>query len=220
MQRALPSYFVVHADIESAPAYRYAQMSRPVCEAELKKRGVHFRRERALGVLAPLRLVGPINGIHFRGEGTPEQRAVSPHEIIDCRVVLSLYDSTAILKRHGIVEVRHFSMYRMPPPSWPRSRIATRHLGGLAIDAGRFIKADGSVLDVDRDFHGAIDAKTCGPGASPRPATPIALALRALLCDVVSARLFTVVLTPNYDAPHKNHFHWELAPGKHWLLIH
>ncbi len=220
LQRSLPAYFFVPADIEATPAYRYAQLSRTACESELKRRGVRFRRESARGVLAPLRLLGPLNGIHIRGEGTDEERAKSPHEIIDCRVVLSLYDSTPILKRHGVVEIRHFSMYRLPPPSFPRGRPATRHLGGLAIDTGRFLKADGSLLDVDRDFHGAIDAKTCGPGASPRPATPSALSLRALLCDIVAARLFTVVLTPNYDAPHKNHFHLELAPGKHWLLIH
>lgn len=220
MQRSLPAYFVVPADIEESPAYRYAQLTRPACEGELRRRKVHFRRERALGVMAPVRLLGPINGIHFRGEGTDEQRAKSVHEIVDCRVALSLFDSTALLKRHGIVEVRHFSMYRLPPPSWPRSRVATRHLGGLAIDMGRFLRADGSALDVDRDFHGAIDAKTCGPGAGPRPATKDALALRALLCEIVAERLFTVVLTPNYDPPHKNHFHLELAPGKHWLLIH
>lgn len=220
LQRSLPPYFTAPADIEETPAYRYAQLSRPACEAELKRRRVLFRRERALGVLAPVRLQGPLNGIHFRGEGTDEQRAQSPHEIIDCRVILSLFDSTEILKRHSVVEVRHFSMYRLPPPSWPRSKPATRHLGGLAIDAGRFLLADGSVLDVDRDFHGAIDAKTCGPGAAPRPATPVALSLRRLLCDLVDQRLFTVVLTPNYDPPHKNHFHFELAPGKRWLLIH
>lgn len=216
----LPPYLQLPADIESTPAYRYAQLSRSACEAELARRHIATQPARALGVLAPRRLIGPLNGVYFRGEGTDETRAQSPHEIVDCRLVLALFDMAAILKRHQIVEVRHFSMYRLPPPSWPRSRVADRHLGALAIDAGRFIQQDGHVLDVDQHFHGAIGAKTCGPGATPRPATAQALALRAVLCEIVAQRLFNVVLTPNYNEPHKNHFHLEVTAGKRWLLVH
>jgi hypothetical protein len=219
-RHSLPPYLELPADIEATPAYRYAQLSRSACEAELRRRKVLSRPDRALGVMAPLRLNGPLNGVLFRGEGTDESRAKSPHEILDCRLALALFDLAAILKRYDIVEVRHFSMYRLPPPSWPRSRIADRHLGALAIDAGRFIKRDGNVLDVDQHFHGAIGAKTCGPGAAPKPATKPALELRALLCEIVAQRLFNVVLTPNYNEPHKNHFHLEVTAGKRWLLVH
>ncbi len=220
MRAKLPPYLEMPADIESTAAYRYAQLTRAACEAELSRRKIRSRPDRALGVLAPRRLIGPLNGVYFRGEGTDEARAQSLHEILDCRLTLALYDMAAILKRYHIVEVRHFSMYRLPPPSWPRSRVADRHLGALAIDAGRFIKQDGSVLDVDRHFNGAIGDKTCGPGAKPKPATPPALELRALLCEIVAERLFNVVLTPNYNEPHKNHFHLEVTAGKRWLLVH
>lgn len=214
------SHFEVPSDLEDTPAYRYAHLSRAACEAELKKRDIPFKRVSARGVLAPVRLEGPIKGIWFRGEGTDAERAQSPHEIVDCRLVLALDDSVATLAEHGIVEVRHFSMYRLPPSSWPWSRPAARHLGALAFDAGRFLKKDGGVLDVDRHFHGAIGARTCGPGAGPRPATAEAKELRALLCKLVERRLFTAVLTPNYNRPHKNHFHLEVAPGKRWFLVH
>ena len=165
---------------------------------------MHFRRERALGVLVPVRLQGPqtasTSGAKERTSSAPE-----PARIIDCRVVLSLFDSTEILKRHRVVEVRHFSMYRLPPPSWPRSKPATRHLGGLAIDAGRFLLADGSALDVDRDFHGAIDAKTCGR-EPPRArhahrAEPAPLAVRPGGCAPIHRRAH-----PNYDPPHRTTF--------------
>jgi hypothetical protein len=171
-------------------------------------------------VLLGVRLTGPLGGVLFRGEGTDEERARSPHEIVDCRLVLALDDAAATLREHDIVEVRHFSMYRLPPASWPMNKPATRHLGAVAIDAGRFIKKDGSVLDVDRHFHGAIGARTCGPGAGPRPATREALELRAILCKLAARRLFNVVLTPNYNAPHKNHFHLEVTEGKTWFLVH
>ena len=153
-------------------------------------------------------------------EGTDAERAQSPHEIVDCRLVLALDDCAEVLRRHDIVEVRHFSVYRLPPKSWPRGRAAERHLGAVAIDAGRFIKQDGSVLDVDKHFHGALGAKTCGEGAAPRPVSKESLELRAFLCEIVSHRLFNVVLTPNYNPPHKNHFHLEVTAGKKWFLVH
>lgn len=213
-------YLDTSGDITSTAAYRYGQLSRTECEAELKKRHLPFRRDSARGVLAPVRLSGPLHGVLFQGEGTDKTRAQSPHEIVDCRLVLALADSVETLRKHDIVEVRHYSMYRLPEPSWPRGQQATRHLGAMAIDAGFFIKKNGSILDVDRHFHGAIGAKTCGPGAAPRPATREALELRALLCELVSRRLFNVVLTPNYNAPHKNHFHLEVSAGKKWFLVH
>lgn len=216
----LPNYFELPSDATETPAYRYAQLSRSQCEAELKARQISFKRESARGVLAPIRLTGPLSGIFFRGEGTDESRAHSPHEIVDCRLVLALHDSTEILREHDVVEVRHYSMYRLPEPSWPRNKPADRHMGAVAIDAGKFFKKDGSVLDVDRHFHGRIGAKTCGAGAAPRPATAESLELRKLLCKLVERRLFTVVLTPNYNVPHKNHFHLEVAAGKKWFLVH
>ena len=220
LQNASTPYLDLTVDATTTPAYRYAQMPRTKCEAELKQRHIPWKRESARGVLAPVRLLGPIRGILFRGEGTDEERAKNLHEILDCRLVLALDDLTESLHKHHIVEVRHFSMYRLPEDSWPRGKPATRHMGGLAIDAGIFIRKDGSVLNVDRHFHGAIGAKTCGPGARPRPATPEAVELRELLCEIAARRLFNVVLTPNFNAPHKNHFHLEVTAGKTWFLLH
>lgn len=213
-------HFTVPADATTTAAYRYAQMSRAACEAELVARNIPFKRESARGVLAPIRLTGPVHGILIRAEGSNKKGKASLHEIIDCRLVLALYDAAEILREHDIVEVRHLSIYRLPSSSWPRWKPAARHMGAVAIDAGRFIKQDGRVLNVLGHFHGAIGAKTCGPGAKPRPATREAVELRRLLCKLVAARLFTVVLTPNYNAPHRNHFHLEVAAGKQWFLLH
>lgn len=99
------------SDVTDTPAYRYGQLSQAACEAELKMRDIRFRRERALGVFAPVRLSGPLHGVLFRTELSDKERASSPHEIADCRLVLALDDCAAILRRHDIVEVRHYSMY-------------------------------------------------------------------------------------------------------------
>lgn len=220
VQKPTTSYYDKPADLTTTPAYRYGQLSRAACEAELRARHIPFRRASAVGVLAPVRLTGPLRGVLFRGEGTEKERAKSLHEIIDCRLVLALDDCAELLQSRGIVEVRHYSIYRLPEKSWPKAKPAARHMGGVAIDAGLFIKKDGRALDVNKHFHGAIGAKTCGAGAAPKPATADALELRAMLCDIVALRLFNVVLTPNYNPPHKNHFHLEVAADKKWFLVH
>lgn len=218
-RKEIPSALFTPSDAAETPAYRYGQLSRAACEAELRARHIPFKRETAKGVLAPVRLTGPLHGVVFRTEGTEKERAASPHEIGDCRLVLALDDYAEILHKHGIVEVRHYSMYRPPTDGWPRHKEALHHMGAVAIDAGRFVTGEGRVLDVDKHFHGAIGARTCGPGARPKPATAEARALRAILCEGVARRLFNVVLTPNYNPPHKNHFHLEVTAGVKWFLV-
>lgn len=208
-------------DPADAPASRYARLDRAACEAELGRRAIAFSRvDEARGVLAPVRLSGALHGVTY-GTGLAEkQRASSLWEIVDCRLALALDDFAAMLEQHDVVRVVHYSIYRPPARAWPADKIASRHPGALAIDAAKFVKRDGSTLVVERDFHGRIGAPTCDPGAGPAPATPEALELRAILCDAAHARLFHVMLTPDYNWPHRNHFHLEVTAGVRWFLVH
>jgi len=110
-------------------------------------------------------------------------------------------------------------MHRLVPKTWPEGKPTKQHMAGRAIDAARFIKRDGSYLDVDKHFNGRIGAATCGDKAAPYPATPEAVELRSILCEAITRRLFNVALTPNYNRAHKNHFHLEVSAGT-WFLIH
>jgi hypothetical protein len=194
------------------PAGPYGALDRGTCEAELGRRGVPFDRvDEARGVRAPIRLTGPVRGVTFTSMLPASQRATSPLEILDCRLGLALDDFAAQLAAHDIVEVVHFSMYRPPPRGWPAEKTGARHSGALAIDAATFVKRDGRRLDVLRDFHGRIGATPCGPGAGPQPSTPDALELRQIFCDAAGARLFNVALTPDFNWPHRNHFHLEVS---------
>jgi len=209
------------ADPTVTPAFRYANQSRASCEAELTRRSIAFRHvDEARGVLAPLRLAGPLHGVTFHSGLPALQRATSPYEIVDCRLVLALDDFATLLASHDIVEVVHMSMYRPPPHRWPSGKIGTRHDGALAIDAGQFVKRDGTVLDIEKDFHGHIGSTTCGPNTGPSPATPAALELRDIVCDAADQHLFNVELTPDYNWPHRNHLHLEVAANVRWFLVH
>ncbi|HEX4452967.1 MAG TPA: extensin family protein [Kofleriaceae bacterium] len=214
------SRFETPADADAMPAVRYGAMSADDCIAELGTRQIPFTRETAKGVLVPVRLAGPLHGVTFKTDLSDAQRATTPWEIGDCRLVLAMDDFAQILAKHDIVEVRHYSMYRVPPKSWPDDRIGIEHNGGLALDAARFTKSDGTKLVVLDDFHGAIGDATCGDEAKPRRATDKATELRAILCEAVADHLFNVVLTPNFNKPHRNHFHLEVMANKKWFLVH
>ena len=212
---------VVPPSADDAPALRYGRLDRVACEAELERRSIPFTRvDEARGVLAPVRLRGALHGVTFH-TGVPEaDRSSSPWEIVDCRLALALDDFAAQLAKHDITQVIHFSIYRPPVASWPGGKLASRHPGGLAIDAGVFVKRDGTRLQVERDFHGRIGAHTCGPGTGPHPATPEAVELRSIVCDAAQAHLFNVELTPDYNRPHRNHFHLEVTAGVAWFVVH
>lgn len=199
-------------------AIRYAAMSRDECEAELTARGIAFRREEAKGVLAPVRLEGPLHGVVYRTNLKEEARDTTLWEIADCRLVLALDDFAAILAEHDIVEVRHYSMYRKPPARWADDKIGGQHRGALALDAARFIRRDGSELDVLDHFKGKLRSKTCGAGAR-KVVTAEATELREIVCAAVDRQLFNVVLTPNFNRGHRNHFHLEVTAGVTWFMV-
>jgi hypothetical protein len=211
----------VPADFGATPAVRYAGFDRTRCEAELAHRSIaHARVSDARGVLAPIRLTGPLRGVEFHSVLPSSLRAGSPYEIMDCRLVLALHDFAAILAKHDVVEVIHLSAYRPPSKAWPSGRVASRHPGALALDVGAFVLRDGTRLDVEKHFHGRIGTKTCGPGTGPSPATPEATTLRNIVCEAADQRLFNVELTPDYNWQHRNHFHLEVTAGVRWFLVH
>ena len=203
---------------DDPPAIRYAGLTQEACEAELATRHIEFARETAKGVLAPVRLKGSLHGVEFRTNLKDEQRATTPWEIADCRLVLAMDDFAKILEQHGIVQVRHYSMYRTAPKRWPDDKIGGQHNGGLALDAARFIRRDGTKLDVNDDFKGRVGAKTCGPKAR-KAKTAEAIELREIVCAAVDQQLFNVVLTPDFNRRHRNHFHLEVTAGVKWFMV-
>jgi hypothetical protein len=106
---------------ERSPAYRYANMTDAEAVAELSRRQVAFVKVDAVpGVRAPIRLAGKLHGVHVHSALPPDQRATSPFEILDARLALALDDFCALLERHDIDELVHFTMYRpnaAPPPA-------------------------------------------------------------------------------------------------------
>jgi len=196
-----------------AVASRYAGLDRAACEGELHRRKIVFTRvEEARGVVAPLRLDGPLSGVKFRSNLGAKAARVSPYDIYDCRLVLSLDDFARVLAKHDVVEVVHLSVWRPVSSKTVLKGPGRRHTGALASDAAIFKLADGKTLSVEKDFHGRIGAKPC-------PASESASELRKIACEANQARLFNVLLTPDYNWAHRNHFHLEVTAGVKWTLV-
>jgi hypothetical protein len=202
-------------------ASRYASLDRGSCELELTKRRIAFERVgEARGVIAPLRLKGPIAGVDFHSMLPTAQRRTSPYEIYDCRLVLALDDWARVLARHDVVEVVHYSVYRPPPAKQVLSGPGRRHSGALAIDAAIFKTRDGKTISVEKDFHGRIGGKPCAAPPTKQVGLPAeAVTLRQIVCEAYDAQLFNVMLTPDYNWPHRNHFHLEVTAGARWVFV-
>jgi hypothetical protein len=216
---------VVEDDWAKSPAAKYAALQRDACLRELRSRGIAFTEvPEARGVLAPIRLRGPLGGVTYRTEAPAAEREKSPFEVFDCRLALALDDFGAILRAHDVEEALIFSAWRPPPKSWPATKLATRHPGALAVDIRVFVKkaAPGSerpTLVVERDWLPAHEAPSCGDKAPPiLPDTAEAREIRDIFCQASDRRIFSSMLGPNYDKPHKNHFHLEVTPGVKWRL--
>jgi hypothetical protein len=205
-----------------APSILYAGLEPAACLAEIARRGIAVEAApETAEVATPLWLRGLLHGVAVHSALPEKQRRRSEAEIFDCRLILAVDDFAALLAARDVVEVVHLSAHRPRAsngclPRYP----GLQHCAALALDVGSFRRKDGSVLKVERDFHGRIGQSTCAGRARPKPASAEASELWSIVCDAAARALFHVILTPNYNAEHRNHFHVEIAPGAAWMLVH
>ena len=205
---------------ESTLAYRYANLSDEEALAELARRRIDWvpAKPPLPGVRTPIRLAGPLRGVSIHSSLPPAERADSAFEILDARLALALDDFCALLGRHDIVELVHYTMYRPPAETPAEGQKPIRHPAGLAIDVGALRKRDGSWLAVGPHWPSNIGAKTCGDGAVEHW-TREARELVSIVCEATDERLFHFALTPDFDAAHADHVHLEIKPQAHSFIV-
>jgi hypothetical protein len=216
---APPTDYSIYAVPGTSPALGYARLDRDTCEAELQSRRIDFAQaEETPGVRAPVRLTGPLHGVSIHSMLPPAARARSRADLLDCRLALSLDDFAATIAQRGIVEILMLSAYRTRAESGCTYKYdGEQHCAALAVDVGSFKRRDGTVLNVERDFHGRVGTLTCRNEAHPTPETPAAKELWDIACDA-AGKNFLVVLTPNWNIEHRNHLHLELTTHD-WVLV-
>ncbi len=183
-------------DEEDVAVPTFALLKGEACIRDLVKRGLDVKAAPAVyGVETPVHLKGDVGGVLWVNAWDPK---VPMH--IDCRFAYSLLRFAPILKAHHVQKVTWTSTYRAPGGR----RITSQHGRGLAVDVHSVILDDGRELVVLSDWRKAYGTATDCVGTPPTPESRI---LRTLVCQTEDANIFRLVLTPDSDWGHQNHFH-------------
>jgi hypothetical protein len=179
------------------------------CEQLLREAGVSFRAAR----LTPRKERVRGNEVLSCGAeqvvtylGSPAKIRYSSPPLLTCRLALALARLEQVAQEEArrqfgrrIVKLTQGGTYNCR--KMVRFDFVSEHSYANAIDLKEFWLEGGRRVRVSEHF-----------GALGRPpATPEAKFLRALARRAFDERLFSVVLTPYYDALHRDHFHLDLA---------
>ena len=169
------------------------------CTAELDARDVPWKKAVKKGIADGVEITGPIGGVTFRAYDRPL--------VIDCSLAVSLAEAGRYLRELGVDTVTFSSAYSRR--NVRGTKRPSKHSYGLAIDVHTFEGPDLGTLRIDRDYEqGLGDVMDC-VGA---PLTQGGAVLKVLQCQLVRSGLFHLVLSPDYDDAHHDHFHLEVKP--------
>ncbi|MEL6177829.1 MAG: extensin family protein [Myxococcota bacterium] len=178
------------------------------CLQELTMRGVvwdtwGYTTQSASGqqctISDPIRVQSPINGVSYRYVSHDYYRTLS----MSCELALALYDLGDLLREYDIVEVIDIGTFNCRTISGT-SRLS-QHSFGTAIDIYGFTASDGTDYILERDWEHDTD----------EPVAENARVLYTIAQRMYDEHIFNIILTPNYNAGHDNHFHVDLTAGSH-----
>ena len=187
---------VVLVALVAAPA---AADPLPACHAELDARHVTYKRAHRKGIADGVEITGSLGGVVITGYDEPL--------VIDCSLAVSLAEAGPYFAALGIERATFASAYSRR--NVRGTNHPSKHSFGLAIDVSRFHgKATGD-LSVAADFEQGLGDDVDCVG---QPATRGGATLKVLQCQLVRSGLFYLVLSPDYDDAHHDHFHLEARP--------
>ncbi len=167
------------------------------------------------GVSDPVTVTTPINGIVHRYSANDTPRDTF---FMDCSLALSLARAASHLRRRDIIELVDMGVYNYrcigggTPPDCPNG--ISQHAYAKGIDIAGFTTSDGEYYSVNDDW--VID-----PDSEPTCAAPTEAGkdefLHELICDIKADGIWNIVLTPNFNAAHRNHFHVDLTTGSNFI---
>lgn len=167
------------------------------------------------GVEDPVTAQMPINGVPYQVVGAMTPRTTM---FADCQIIRSLVLAAPAFRERGITQVTDYGVYNYrcigggTPPNCPNG--ISQHAYAMAIDLAGFTIGDGTFYSVNDDWVIDPDAEeTCdAPTEEGRDRF-----LHELICELKAAAVWNIVLTPNYNADHRNHFHVDLTPDADFI---
>jgi hypothetical protein len=171
------------------------------CLHALDTRGVPWKPARRPGIALAVEVTGAIAGVTYASTDGPRPL------VLDCSLVVSLAEAGAYMTALGIDHATYSSAYQVRTVRGTQK--PSKHSFGLAIDVHTFSGPSLGTLSVERDFEQGLGDDIDCIGA---PLTQGGALLKILECQLVRSGLFFLVLNPDYDADHYNHFHLEARP--------
>lgn len=191
MRTALVAALLVSTSIASAD-------DGPSCYDELDARKVSYKRAKRPGIVHGVEITGPLGGVTFGGHDSL---------VIDCSLAVSLDEVGRYFRALGIDTAMFSSAYSRRTVRGTNR--PSKHSFGLAIDVHALAGPDVGSLRIDRDYEqGLGDAVDC----VGMPMTQGGAILKILQCQLVRSGLFHLVLSPDYDDAHHDHYHLEVKP--------
>jgi hypothetical protein len=137
----------------------------------------------------------------------PGRIAYNPPPLVTCAMAAALASFEAIVQDAAmaiyhapIVRIDQLGTYNCRP-MLANPSFVSEHSYANALDLARFVLKDGRTIEVLRDFDVGDD----------EPKRPAGQFLRRVSRRANDEDVFSHVLTPFYDALHKNHFHLDLS---------
>jgi hypothetical protein len=192
------------------------------CRSQLTAKGISYKVTAARGVVDAVNILGPINGVLF-ASGTETKPIGDP---VACEFALTLVKFADLLKAKGFVRVGGLGSYCYRCCcAWSTTNFCrdlddpepvcgsdgySNHSWGRALDVRYLYKADGTRYDINDPKHWVISSSTtCTTALAAQ--TGISRELYQLACEATSSKVFGIVLTPNYNSAHRNHFHMDIG---------
>ena len=168
------------------------------CYDELDARHVSYKHAKRSGVALGVEVTGKLGGIELTGASAL---------VIDCSLAVSLDEVGHYFRALGVESATFSSAYSRR--NVRGTNHPSKHSYGLAIDVHSLTGPDVGMLRIDRDYEqGLGDAVDC----VGTPMTQGGAILKILQCQLVRSGLFHLVLSPDYDDAHHDHFHLEVKP--------
>lgn len=179
------------------------------CQRELVQRGVNFsiasqpmasppgRTDIVCMVEDPVSLRPQIRGVTYH----PARVTATPTAMfMSCALALSVDRMTQVLADRGVTDVAYLGIYGCRVVAGTST--LSEHGRGRAIDVGAFKLGSGVTYVVLSDWE----------KNQPAPVTMAGSFLRQTVTALHDQRIFTILLTPDYNADHANHFHLDITP--------
>lgn len=164
------------------------------------------------GVADPITVNLPLNGVAYRYSANEEPRTTL---FGDCTLMKSLAEAAPIVRARDVTEIVDIGVYNyrcIDQSKTPPDCTMSQHAYAKAIDIAALVTSDGTTYSVLDDW--VIDTTATCEAATDGEKDAF---LHELICQLKAADVWNIVLTPNYNDAHRNHFHVDLTDGSDFI---